>query len=160
MKKTGRIFAILSALAAMVATPAFAQEERAVNLSGDVMVVKTTAVEGAEPKVELVQPTSVLPGDLLIFRTNYKNVSDQVVENFVVTNPLPSAVKLAPDAEPDLQVSVDGGESFAVLSNLTVEAEDGTSQPAAASDVTHLRWVIARIESGEGGQITFYAIVR
>lgn len=158
--KTGRIFGFLVALSAFASTPAMAQADRAVSLNGDVMVVKTITDADAEPRVELVKPDVVVPGDRLIFRTNYTNTSAELVENFVVTNPLPSAVTLAPDTAGDQQASVDGGKTFGALSSLTVTQEDGTSRPANAADVTHLRWVLAELAAGEAGQITFYAIVR
>ncbi|MXO90002.1 hypothetical protein [Pontixanthobacter aquaemixtae] len=137
-----------------------AQREQAVELSGDVMVVKTVTEEGAEPREELVKPDLVVPGDRLVFRTNYRNTSADLVENFVVTNPLHSAVALAPDTPSSQQVSVDGGNTFGTLSELTVTEEDGTSRPAMAYDVTHLRWVLSSLEPGASGQISFYAIVR
>jgi len=151
---------VLTALAALVASPAIAQGEQAVSLSGDVMVVKTEVADGAEPREKLVEPDVVVPGDRLIFRTNYTNNSAELVENFVVTNPLHKAVVLASDTPGDQTVSVDGGTNFGPLASLTVTGEDGTSRAALASDVTHLRWVLAKLEPGETGQITFYAIVR
>ncbi|MFZ1741922.1 MAG: hypothetical protein WAT93_03660 [Pontixanthobacter sp.] len=165
MKKTGRIFAFLTGLAAMIATPAMAEVPNAVKLSGDVMVVKTTYDDAAgKSNVELVKPDLVVPGDRLIFRTNFSNVSDEVVENFVVTNPLPSGVALSDQnddaAEPAFVVSIDQGKTFGDLASLQVMAEDGTVRPAQSSDVTHVRWTLARLLPGEEGQITFYAIVR
>ena len=158
--KTGRIFGFLVALSALISTPAMARDVQAVSLSGDVMVVKTVTGQNDEPQVELVKPDLVVPGDRLIFRTNYKNISGELVENFVVTNPLPSAVALASDTAGDQKASVDGGKTFGALSSLLVTEEDGTSRPANAADVTHLRWILAKLEAGEAGQITFYAIVR
>lgn len=158
--KTGRIFGFFVALTALLATPSMAQDRQAVALDGDVMVVKMTEADGAEPQEVLVKPDVVVPGDRLIFRTNYKNTSDELVENFTVTNPLASAVVLAPDTPTSQVASVDGGKTFGALSDLTVTQEDGASRPAMASDVTHLRWVLAALKPGELGQITFYAIVR
>ncbi|WP_209347373.1 hypothetical protein [Pontixanthobacter sp. CEM42] len=158
--KKGRIFGIFAALAALVSAPAMAQNGQSVALNGDVMVVKTINEDGAEPRTELVEPDLVVPGDRLLFRTNYENTSAELVENFVVTNPLSSAVQLAPDTSGDQVVSVDGGKNFGALSALTVTEESGTVRSALASDVTHLRWTLASLEPGESGQITFYAIVR
>lgn len=160
MKKLSRIFGLLSVAAAMVATPAIAQTEQAVALSGDVKVVKNITDDSGAAKIEYTDTSVVVPGDRLIFRTNYVNKSAEPVENFVVTNPLPSAVILASDSPADLQVSIDGGENFGVLGALTVTKEDGSTRAATASDATHLRWVLDVIQPGEAGQITFYAIVR
>ena len=158
--KTGRIFGIFVALAALISTPAMAQSEQAVKLSGDVMIVKTITDDSGESREELAKPDIVVPGDRLIFRTNYENTSSELVENFVVTNPLHSAVALSPDTPRDQQVSVDGGKTFGILSELEVTEEDGSNRAAMAYDVTHLRWVLATLQPGEAGQISFYAIVR
>lgn len=160
MKKLNRIIASMFVAAAMVASPAVAQAEQAVALSGDVKVVKTITDEDGATSTELADTSTVLPGDRLIFRTNYTNRSAEAVDNFVVTNPLPSAVSLAEDSADSIQVSVDGGKAFGMLADLTVTEEDGTSRAAKADDVTHLRWVLDQIQPGESGQITFYAIVR
>ncbi|MDN3645678.1 hypothetical protein QWY75_05590 [Pontixanthobacter aestiaquae] len=158
--KIGRIFGIFAALAALVSAPVMAQDGQSVALNGDVMVVKTISEDGAEPRTELVEPNLVVPGDRLLFRTNYENTSAELVENFVVTNPLSSAVQLASDTPADQVASVDGGKTFGALSTLTVTEEGGAVRAALASDVTHLRWTLASLEPGESGQITFYAIVR
>ncbi|NMW31109.1 hypothetical protein HKD42_03445 [Altererythrobacter sp. RZ02] len=160
MKTLSRIFGLLAVAAAMLATPAVAQSERAISLSGDVKVVKSVTDASGQATIEYGDTSVVVPGDRLIFRTNYKNTSAELVENFVVTNPLPSAVVLASDSAADLQVSVDGGETFGLLADLTVAEEDGSTRAANASDATHLRWVLDVIQPGETGQITFYAIVR
>ena len=47
-----------------------------------------------------------------MFRTDYANNGNEEVTGFVVTNALPEAVRLAPDADPALTVSVDGGQSW------------------------------------------------
>ena len=81
------------------------------------------------------------------------------MRDFVVTNPLPVGVALAADADPALTLSVDGGRTWGNLAALRVSAPDGSRRAARSSDVTHVRWTLPRIAPGEGGEVSFPAIV-
>lgn len=153
-----KIFTPILAFAA-AATP-LAALESAMSLKGDVMLEQTVVDEAGGTTVQLVEPNTIVPGDRLVFGTEYANSSAEPVENFVVTNPLPAAVRLAEDAPADLQVSVDGGANWGVLSQLSVAGEDGASRPAAHADVTHVRWTLARVAAGESGRLEYPAIIR
>jgi hypothetical protein len=131
-----------------------------ISLVGDVKAEKVvTAPDGTERK-ELVDPTTIIPGDRLIFGTDYAHNGGDAVANFTVTNPLPAAVRLAPDADPALDVSVDGGKTWGKLAALTVSTSDGAARPATHADVTHVRWVLASVTPGEKGRLTYPAIIR
>nr|WP_137678361.1 hypothetical protein [Parerythrobacter lutipelagi] len=149
--------AILAAGA--VSGPAIAQEQP-IALSGDVMVEKTVVDEAGISTIERVEPDVVVPGDRLIFSTDYSNSGSEAVTDFVVTNPLPSAVRLASDADAGLAVSVDGGASWGILAALTVAADDGSVRPATHADVTHVRWTLAEVAPGERGRVEYPAIIR
>lgn len=143
----------------LVSGPAAAQE-KPISLEGDVKLEKTIVEQDGASRVELVEPEVIVPGDRLVFRTDYRNNGSEAVANFVVTNPLPGAVRVAPDADPDLVVSVDGGASWGTLANLTVTEEDGSVRAAQHADVTHIRWTLALIEPGESGRLEYPAIIR
>jgi len=132
----------------------------AVSVDGDIKTEKTVTDADGKTRVELAEPTSFLPGDRLIFGQNYKNTSADVVTNFVITNPLPSAVRLAPDADAALEVSVDGGKSWGKIAALSLTNSDGTSRPATQADVTHVRWIVATIAPGAAGRVAFPVIIR
>lgn len=140
-------------LAAQAAAPV-------VTVNGDIKAEKSATGADGKPAVELVEPESFLPGDRLLFGQNFANTSTEVVTNFTITNPLPEAVRLAPDADPALEVSVDGGKSWGRLATLSVTASDGTSRPATHADVTHVRWVLATIAPGASGRVSFPVIIR
>lgn len=142
------------------ALPVGAQAQNPVTLSGDVKAVETSVDASGNEVTKLVEPDVIVPGDRLIFGTEYANNGAEPADNFVVTNPLPAAVRLAPDADPDLTVSVDGGNSWGMLSELTVAGEDGTTRAATPSDVTHVRWTLAQIAPGESGRLEYPAIIR
>ncbi len=166
MKCTSKlIFALAAAALALPALPAAAQTNaQAANnpvvLTGDVKAVKIVTDADGKERTELVAPSTIVPGDRLVFGTDYANRSAEAVTNFTVTNPLPAAVRLAPDADPALEVSVDGGKSWGVLAALSATNSDGTTRPAAHADVTHVRWVLASIAPGASGRLTYPAIIR
>jgi uncharacterized repeat protein (TIGR01451 family) len=129
-------------------------------LVGDVKAEKViTAPDGTE-RTELVEPSTIIPGDRLIFGTSYSNSGSEAASNVVVMNPLPAAVRLAPDADPALDVSVDGGKSWGKLAALKLANPDGSQRSATHADVTHVRWVIPSIAPGAEGRLTYPAIIR
>lgn len=164
MKWIGKIVVALATFSALPAAAAAQESAPAaaspVTLAGDVRAVKTiTGADGVE-RVELVEPEVIVPGDQLVFGTDYANTGSETVSGFVVTNPVPAAVRLAPDADPDLVVSVDGGKSWGTLAGLTTLGEDGTARPATHAEVTHVRWTIESIAPGETGRLEYPAIIR
>lgn len=161
MKTVNRFMLAMAAAATLaLPLPLAAQNASPVTLNGDVKVVKlVTDADGTE-RTELVDPTTIVPGDRLIFGTDYANNGSEPVTGFNVTNPLPAAVRLAPDADPALIVSVDSGKTWGELSKLTVVNADGSTRSATHADVTHVRWVIDSIASGEKGRLTYPAIIR
>ena len=157
-----RIFLMffISLLATAAGTTPLSAQDQAISLSGSVMHEMVSVDASGKEVTELVEPNTIVPGDRLIFGTDYNNGSDEAVDNFVVTNPLPPAVRLAPDADTRLIVSVDGGKTFGMLSQLSVLAEDGGSRPADQVDVTHVRWTLPSVAPGESGRLEYPAIIR
>lgn len=152
------IFAAASALvlSASLVAPAFAQAS-AVALNGDVKVVRQVE-EGGKTVEKLEEPSQVVPGDRLLFTTRYNNTSSQKADDFVVTNPLPAAVKLT--KADGFEVSVDGGKTFGAFNTLKVAAPGAAPRAAELGDVTHVRWRIASIAPGASGELRYFAEVR
>ncbi len=155
-----KMLAALGAALMLPLTPLAAQSASPVSLSGDVKAVKTTTAADGSERTELVEPGAIVPGDRLVFGTDYANNGAETVTNFTVTNPLPAAVRLAPDADAALSVSVDGGKTWGELAALKVANTDGTARPASHADVTHVRWVLATIAPGAKGRVTYPVIIR
>lgn len=165
MRNLFRIFARIGLLFAasqpvLAQDQAAAQEAAPISLVGDVMVERSVQADDGTTRVELVPPTVAVPGDRLVFRTNYTNSGGDAVQRFVVTNPVHPAVRLAPDTDPALTVSVNGGESWGELAELTVTGADGTVRAATLEDVTHIRWVLATVAPGATGTLQYHAIIR
>ena len=137
-----------------------AQSAAPLQLHSDVKVDKVVTADG-QTKHVLSDPEVVVPGDRLVFRTQYHNTGGQEVTDFVVTNPLPAGVALDPGAKVPTQVSIDGGVSWGGLEALKViDKATGTQRSAQIGDVTHVRWVLRSVKPGETGEVTFNAIVR
>ncbi len=56
---------------------------------------------------------------------------------------------LTDEAAAQTEVSVDGGAHWGRLGELTVAGDDGNQRPAGIDDVTHMRWVFARVAPSE-----------
>jgi uncharacterized repeat protein (TIGR01451 family) len=146
--------------AAAAAVPAAAQSNNPVRLNSDVLVERSV-VENGQTRVVLEEPRAVVPGDTLVFVLRYENTGRQAAANFVVTNPLPSAVRYTGTVDASATVSVDGGRSWGQLSELRVREADGSMRAARSEDVTHIRWAFAQpIAAGETGRLMFRGIVR
>ncbi len=154
----------LAPLSAQDAAPANARGEAAsepkVTLTSDVMAIITTSDEAGKQTTTLAKPDEFTPGTKLSFGMNYSNSGTEAATNVTGTNPLNTAVRLAPDADPALLVSVDGGKTFGTLDTLSVATQNEATRPATHDDVTHVRWTIASIAPGESGRIGFPVIIR
>ena len=158
MLKTVKLTAL--SLAAFWLSAAPAQAQQAIELKGDVALEQTVTGDDGTQTVVRVAPETIVPGDRLVFSTSYVNGSSEAVTDFVVTNPLPAAVRLAPDADATLVVSVDGGENWGSLSTLQVVDAEGSPRAASHDDVTHIRWTLAEVPAGARGSVEYPAIIR
>lgn len=152
------VFGIFAMACAAIAAPLAAQQP--LQLKTDVKAVKSIENDDGTTVTALVDPEIVVPGDRVIFGTEYANSGTEPVENFIVTNPLPAAVRLAADADPALVVSVDGGKTWGALAELQVMQDGAVPRAAGPEDVTHIRWTLAVVAPGESGRLEYPAIIR
>ncbi|WP_164114826.1 hypothetical protein [Sphingorhabdus sp. Alg239-R122] len=151
---------LILTLAALLCAPYTAIAAERVELSSDVYVEKISHDANGRKSVVLEKPLKVIPGDRLVFILKYRNVGDQAAENFVVTNPMPSAVAFQETIDGTELVSIDGGESWGRLKDLRVRMGGGYRN-AVPEDVTHIRWnIINGISVGSQGKLTFRGVVR
>lgn len=158
-----RMISIAFALSLAGALPGVAQAQsaNAVAIDSNVMVERTTTDAAGRSQTMLEEPRVVVPGDKLVFVLNYRNNGVRPASDFVVTNPLPQAVAFDGTSDADASVSVDGGRSWGQLATLTIRNADGTSRPARAEDVTHIRWAFQQpIPAGRAGRLMFRGVVR
>ncbi|MEL6385910.1 MAG: hypothetical protein AAFR00_01045 [Pseudomonadota bacterium] len=150
-----------ASILAIAASPAFAT-----GLIAEQSVLKVVEVTNpaGEVETELVTADLVAPGETVQYGLTYQNSGPEPVEDVVLTMPVPDSLRYIEDsaAQPgtDVSFSVDGGETFAQRSSLTVLA-DGEIVPATSNDITHIRWAFNEpISTGAEGAVSFQAVLR
>ncbi|HEX6377229.1 MAG TPA: hypothetical protein VFZ91_16075 [Allosphingosinicella sp.] len=147
------------ALFALLA-PAAAFAADTVSLTSKVFVERVKPGADGKPVTVREAPGVVTPGDKLAFVLRYRNAGAQPATGFVLTNPIPPSVAFTGTDDAGAVVSVDGGKSWGALASLKIAQADGTSRPAVAADVTHIRWALARpIAAGAAGELSFRGVV-
>jgi uncharacterized repeat protein (TIGR01451 family) len=130
-------------------------------LKSDVFVERQVVRGDGSNAIVLEKPNLVTPGDNLVFVVRYKNVGSSTANNFVVTNPLPTAVAFNGTADGLEIVSINGGKSWGILGTLRVTTADGTTRPASLTDVTHIKWNVNQpLTAGAEGKLIFRGIVK
>ncbi len=120
--------------------------------------------DAGEEEERLIEAEVVLPGETVFYTITFTNVSDEVADRVVITNPIAENLVYldgsAFGAGMDIVFSVDGGETFAAATELTV-VENGESRAAKASDFTHVRWVMRNdLAAGAQGTARFAAVLK
>lgn len=140
---------------------AFAQDEGHLLVKTVVQKEEVVIDENGEEKVRLVDASTVIPGDEVIYTVTFQNIGDQPAENVVITNPIARDLEyvdgsaFGPGSE--IVFSVDGGTLFASEAELSVE-ENGVMRPARPGDFTHIRWQLQNeIPAGSQGVARFRA---
>jgi uncharacterized repeat protein (TIGR01451 family) len=130
-------------------------------LSSRIFVEKPISDNNSGSNVILEPLEQARSGDRLIYILEYRNVGAQTVSGFVVSNPLPRAVRFDQTIHGDEMVSVDNGRNWGRLEDLRIALANGRSRSATPADVTHLKWQMPKkLARGETGKVTFRAIVR
>ena len=151
--------ALFLLLAAAAPTEALAANQ--VVLDNSVFIERMATDASGKQRVLLEEPKVVVPGDRLVFVLNYRNAGGEPADKFVITNPMPSAVRFAGAGDASPTVSVDGGKAWGALETLTVIQPDGTRRPAQPADVTHIRWAFQKpIPAGGTGKLMFRGVVK
>ncbi|HYI39914.1 MAG TPA: hypothetical protein VE053_06310 [Allosphingosinicella sp.] len=147
------------ALFALLA-PAAASAADTVSLSSKVLVERVKPGPDGKPVTVREAPGVVTPGEKLVVILSYRNGGTQPATGFTLTNPIPPSVAFTGTDDSSASVSVDGGKTWGALASLKVVAADGTSRPAVAADVTHIRWSFGQpIAAGSGGELSFRGVV-
>lgn len=148
-------------LLSAVLLPGQAFAANQVALDNSVFVERVMTDAAGKQRVLLEEPKVVVPGDRLVFVLNYRNAGAQPADSFVITNPLPSAVRFADAGDTRPLVSVDGGHAWGELGDLTILQADGTRRTAQPADVTHIRWAFQKpIPAGATGKLMFRGVVK
>jgi uncharacterized repeat protein (TIGR01451 family) len=141
-----------------------AQQQGSIELKSKAEAEVVTANEKGEKRVKLVDvaKAKVTPGDIVVFTTNYKNVSRQAVDKVEITNPVPKHMEYvdrsAEGRGATIEFSVDNGKSYGALDTLFIIDAQGKKQKASASDCTDIRWTLNKPLPPNGvGSVSFKA---
>ena len=140
---------------------AHAQEAGALKITN--AVFQEVEVKAADGKVtrKLVPATKVVPGGEVVYEINYDNTGKAPATDVAITNPVPPQLTFVDvEGTPVTSVSVDGGRTYGTLTALTVTGSDGQQRAAQPADVNHLRWVLAALQPGSKGKVSFRARVK
>ena len=152
----------LTAIAALFAlSTAAAQDAGHLNVRTTVQKEEVVVDEDGRTSRKLVPADTVVPGEDVVYTITFTNISDEVAENIVITNPIATDLTYVEGSAygpgTEIEFSVDGGRTFAAPGDLTVD-EAGESRPAEAADVTHVRWTMTNtLVAGAQGMASFRA---
>jgi uncharacterized repeat protein (TIGR01451 family) len=146
---------------------AAAQQKGSIELKSVSEVEVTTTNAKGEKEVKRVEAAAakVIPGDVVIFTTQYANIDRKPAENVVITNPVSEHVVYVENSAEGqgmkIEFSADQGKRYAAPDKLTKTDAKGVSKRATARDYTHIRWTLGKPLAPDGkGSVTFRAMVK
>jgi len=145
-------------------TAAWAQAQGHIQLKSEALVEKEVFNQDGKKEIQRLPADKVVPGDEVIFITSYTNVSNEVVDNAVITNPVPEHMIYKADsargAGTRITFSVDDGKTYHTPAKLFVYDAAGRKFPARPQDYTHIRWTFENpVPAGAKGEVSFRAIL-
>lgn len=133
--------AILLALA-LLSTSAFAAEDQIKVWSK--AETKVTVEKDGKKVEKKIPAVKVLPGKVVYYTTEYKNISKKSVDGINIINPIPKLTKYVSGSawgdNASVSFSVDGGKTWGKSKALKVKNKQGKMVQAKSSDFTHIRW--------------------
>jgi uncharacterized repeat protein (TIGR01451 family) len=139
---------------------AFAQAAAPITVSNAVyQEVDVKAPDGKTTK-KRVPAVKVVPGGEVVYQISYRNNGKQAATDVAINNPLPKELVFLGAEDDPSAVSVDGGQTYGKLAELTVIDDQGQVRAARPADVTNLRWVVASLAPGASGKVTYRARVK
>jgi len=144
-----------------------AQQKSAIELKSVAEVEVTGKNAKGEMTVERKEAAlaKVVPGDVVIFTTTYRNTGKEPATGVTITNPVPAHMVYVDKSSEGkgcrIDYSIDNGKSYGLPDKLRVTDSQGRVRPALASDYTVVRWVLtAPLAPGASGTVSFRARVR
>jgi len=140
---------------------AVAQEQGHLNVRTVVQKEEVMVNDAGETERRLVSTDTVVPGDDVIYTITFTNISEEIAENIVITNPISENLTYVEGSAfgpgTVIEFSVDGGETYGAADELMV-GTNGGERPADAGDFTHVRWTMQNeLEAGAQGMARFRA---
>jgi uncharacterized repeat protein (TIGR01451 family) len=151
----------LCVLAGVSAFGASAQSASPIKVTNSVFQEVDVKAPDGKVSTKLVPAAKVVPGAEVQYSIEYTNTGKQAATDLAIDNPVPAQlVFMGADKTPTTQVSVDGGNHYGELGELTVRGADGKQREAQLSDVTNLRWIVSSLAPGASGKVWYRARVK
>jgi len=149
----------------LLVLPAMVWAQNHIQLRSVAEVEKAVVNEEGKKEVKRLPAEKVLPGSEVIFTTYYQNIGKEIIENAVITNPVPEHMLYsegsALGAGTRIAFSVDNGQSYDIPARLFIFDATGRKFPARVQDYTHIRWTFDKpLPSGAKGEVSFRAILK
>lgn len=164
-RRSRAIALLLAASAGAVSAQSSSVQLRA-QIDVSISAERIVEVEGPDgtKRNQLVAATTPAAGEELIYTVSFANTGGALADGVRVTSPIPPEASYVDGTAYgpgcDVLFSVDGGRSFGAPNELRVADESG-SRAAAASDYTHIRWVLSTpLAPGAKGFARFRAVGR
>jgi uncharacterized repeat protein (TIGR01451 family) len=163
---TKKIFTTAGLLLLLV-LPARAADQGGIELKSTAQVDITVKNDKGINEVIRVDAATanVVPGDTVIFTTNYANLGSQPATDVVINNPVAEHMTyVAGSAEgigTRIEFSINNGKTFARPEQLKIKTADGKERLAGAADYTHIRWtILGEIGPGAKGFVSYKGKVK
>jgi uncharacterized repeat protein (TIGR01451 family) len=140
----------------------YAQEEGHVELKCVAEMEVEVINEKGEKDIKRVEAARVVPGDEVIYTIFYTIKGKEIVNDIVVSNPIPAHMmykeRSASSDDTDVVFSIDGGKTFDIPGNLRLVDNEGKERQAIGADYTHIQWKFRNsIGPGKTGQVSYRA---
>lgn len=155
---------IISLLLGIVPLTALAQPKMELQTRAEKEI---TVEENGRQVTRRVPADKIESGAELIYTVSYKNTGSEKATNVVVNNPVPEHTRYIPDSafgkNTEITFSLDG-KQFRKPDQLTYTVTTAGGQqeqhPAKPEQFTHIRWRIAEVMPGAGGEVGFRVKVK
>ncbi len=161
LKNTGayNVVILLSALFFSMFAMAVQAEDGAIRFSNNAYKQEIASDEKGNKQFKYIEPKLVLPGDIILYEIEFENISDQVISNIVVNNPLPNNSSYragsASGEATDITFSVDGKE-YKQADALVLKDKTGKTWLAKPEDYRAIRWIYKKsLKPGEKSKVSY-----
>lgn len=124
----------------------------------EIVVVKKDGTK----EIKYIGPESIVPGDIVRYRIFYNNLSKEIAESVVITNPIPKEMEYlsgsAAGSGTTVFFSIDGAKTFKLPQNLVVTDKHGNQRLAAAKEYTHVQWRFNKALQSQAQDAVYYRV--
>ncbi len=150
--------ALTSLSLTLLALPVVA-DEGAIRFSNNAYKQEIGTDKNGNKTFNYVEPSLVLPGDVILYEIGFENISKDVISNIVINTPLPNNSKYRAGSvtgnATEITFSLDGKE-YKEADALIVKDKSGKSWLAKPEEYKAIRWVYKKaLKPGEKGKVTY-----